>query len=176
MACGEYISVSSQRDAEMADVEKEKREQAKGPVAQAHELDELTAIYEDRGISPLLARQVAEELTAKDVIRAHARDELGIDLDDMSNPALAAIASMLAFLVGAGLPLLSAAFIQSHTRRLVSLVVVSTVAMIIFGVSGAVLGGANAFRGGLRVVIGGWIALGITYSIGLAFSRGQVVL
>ena len=106
---------------------------------------------------------MAEELTAKDVIKAHARDELGIDLDDMTNPALAAVASMLSFLVGAGLPLLSAAFIQNHTSRLISLVLVSTAAMAFFGVTGALLGGANPLIGGARVLIGGWTALAITY-------------
>lgn len=74
MAVGEYISVSSQRDAEQADIEKERQEQAKGPEAQARELDELTEIYQARGLSYELARRVAEELTSKDVIRAHARD------------------------------------------------------------------------------------------------------
>jgi vacuolar iron transporter family protein len=113
---------------------------------------------------------VAVELTEKDVIRAHARDELGIDLDELSNPWAAAAASAVAFVVGAGLPLLAAAFIQTETYRLLSLVLVSTAALLGFGVLGAVLGGANWVRGGARVVIGGWIAMGITYGIGRAFS------
>jgi len=169
MAVGEYISVSSQRDAEMADIAKERAEQAKGPTAQAHELDELTKIYEDRGITPLLARKVAEELTAKDVIAAHARDELGIDLEELSSPLKAAVASGFAFLVGAGLPLLAGSFLHSYIKRLIAIVIVSTAGMAGFGVAGAVLGGANIYRGGGRVVIGGWIAMGITYGIGRAF-------
>ena len=82
-----------------ADIEKEKQMQAKGPAARQHELEELAAIYESRGVSKLLAKQVAIELTEKDVIRAHARDELGIDIDDLSNPLKACVASAFAFLV-----------------------------------------------------------------------------
>eukprot|EP00884_Botryococcus_braunii_P012479 jgi/Botrbrau1/21231/Bobra.39_2s0030.1 len=170
MACGEFISVSSQRDSEEADVEKERREQLKGPAAREAELRELAKIYEDRGLSKSLAHQVAVELTAKDVIRAHARDELGIDLDELSNPWTAAAASAVAFVIGAGLPLLSAAFIESERMRIMSLVLVSTAALAGFGVLGAVLGGANWLRGGARVIIGGWIAMGITYGVGRAFN------
>ncbi|KAK9845523.1 hypothetical protein WJX81_008565 [Elliptochloris bilobata] len=169
MAVGEYISVSSQRDAEEADVEKERLEQAKGPAHRAHELDELAKIYEARGVSPGLARMVAEELTAKDVIKAHARDELGIDLDEMSNPLQAAGASAVAFCVGAGVPLLAAAFIHDYVWRLVSLVLASTAALLFFGMLGAGLGGASLWRGGLRVVVGGCLAMGITYGFGRAF-------
>ncbi|KAK9828808.1 hypothetical protein WJX72_002170 [[Myrmecia] bisecta] len=172
MACGEYISVSSQRDAEEADVEKERKEQAKGPQARLHELEELAQIYENRGLSPGLARQVAVELTEKDVIKAHARDELGIDLDDMSNPAQAAIGSALSFTVGAGIPLLASAFIQDYRYRLISLVLASTAALAFFGSLGAVLGGASTLKGGARVVVGGWLAMGITYGIGRAFPSG----
>ena len=82
-----------------ADIEKEKQMQAKGPAARQHELEELAAIYEGRGLSKPLAKQVAIELTEKDVIRAHARDELGIDIDDLSNPLKACVASAFAFLV-----------------------------------------------------------------------------
>jgi hypothetical protein len=83
---GEFISVASQKDAEEADIAKERAEQAKGPEAQQRELEELTQIYVNRGVSPALAAQVAQELTARDVIRAHARDELGIDVDELANP------------------------------------------------------------------------------------------
>ena len=82
-----------------ADIEKEKEMQAKGPAERQHELEELAAIYESRGLSKPLAKQVAIELTEKDVIRAHARDELGIDIDDLSNPLKACVASGFAFLV-----------------------------------------------------------------------------
>lgn len=90
MAAGEYVSVSSQRDTEMADVDKERQEQERGPEARAHELEELVQIYIDRGLTADLARQVAVQLTAKDPVRAHARDELGIDIDDYVNPWVAA--------------------------------------------------------------------------------------
>lgn len=93
MAAGEYVSVSSQRDTEMADVDKERQEQERGPEARAHELEELVQIYIDRGLTLATARDVAEQLTAKDPVRAHARDELGIDIDDYTNPWSAAGAS-----------------------------------------------------------------------------------
>ena len=93
MAVGEYVSVSSQRDIEQAEIAKERAEQAKGPEARAKELLELTQIYFERGLSRNLARQVAEQLTEVDVIRAHARDELGIDIDELTNPWAAAFAS-----------------------------------------------------------------------------------
>ncbi|CAL8471042.1 g10584 [Coccomyxa elongata] len=172
MAVGEFVSVSSQRDAEEADIEKERKEQAKGPAARQHELEELTAIYEERGLSYGLARQVAEELTAKDVIRAHARDELGIDIDDMTNPYQAAASSAFAFIIGAGLPLLAGAFIEDANWRIVSVVLTSAAALAAFGILGAVLGGAGVIKGGSRVLLGGLAAMAITYGFGRAFNRG----
>lgn len=170
MAVGEYISVSSQRDAEKADIEKERQEQLKGPAAQARELEELAQIYVARGLPYDLARQVAVVLTEKDVIRAHARDELGIDIDELANPLQAAVVSAICFTVGAALPLLSAAFIHDPTLRLGILAGATTVGLCLFGFLGAFLGGANVVRGGLRVVIGGWIALGIVYGVGRALN------
>jgi vacuolar iron transporter family protein len=129
------------------------------------------ACWKHRGLEgPWCGSQVAVELTEKDVIRAHARDELGIDLDELSNPWTAAAASAVAFVIGAGMPLLSAAFIESERMRIMSLVLVSTTALAGFGILGAVLGGANWVRGGARVIIGGWIAMGITYGVGRAFN------
>lgn len=113
---------------------------------------------------------MAEELTAKDVIKAHARDELGIDVDDMTNPWQAAIASAIAFTIGAGMPLLAGAFIQSYVHRLLSIVIVTSFGLLVFGVGGALLGGASTIIGGARVLIGGWIAMGATYGIGRAFA------
>jgi vacuolar iron transporter family protein len=170
MAVGEYISMSSQRDAEEADIAKEAAEQAKGPAARARELGELAAIYEARGISPGLARAVAEELSAQDVVRAHARDELGIDVDALANPLQAAAASALSFTIGAVIPLLAAAFIQPVGPRFASLITASCVALFSFGVTGAVLGGAPWWRGGLRVLLGGSAAMALTYGIGRAFN------
>jgi VIT1/CCC1 family predicted Fe2+/Mn2+ transporter len=126
MAAGEYVSVSSQRDAERADIEKEILEQLKGPEAQARELDELTQIYTERGVPQELARQVAVALTEKDVIRAHARDELGIDIDELANPLQAAVVSALCFSFGAALPLLSAIFLSDPQMRLLAIALSTT--------------------------------------------------
>jgi len=120
--------------------------------------------------------QVAQELSAKDVIKAHARDELNIDLDNMLNPAQAAVASALAFTCGAGLPLLAGAFIHAYVIRLASIFGGSTAALLAFGIIGAVLGGANWVKGGSRVIVGGWAAMGITYGIGRAFGSDKHVL
>ena len=120
-----------------ADIEKEKQMQAKGPAARQHELEELAAIYENRGLSKALAKQVAIEFTEKDVIRAHARDELGIDIDDLANPLPACVASAFAFCIGAGIPLLAASFITNHAMRIMSLVLATTAALSAFGSLGA---------------------------------------
>mmetsp|Transcript_46348 Transcript_46348/g.148515 ORF Transcript_46348/g.148515 Transcript_46348/m.148515 type:complete len:234 (+) Transcript_46348:1277-1978(+) len=125
MACGEFVSVASQRDAEAADIAKEVKEHAKGPEARARELDELAKIYEDRGISAALARQVAEELTEKDVIRAHARDELGIDIDELANPLQASVVSAVAFSVGAAIPIIGALISKDQTTMLVLVAVLT---------------------------------------------------
>lgn len=169
MAVGEYVSVSSQRDAEKADIKKEIEEQLKGPEAQARELEELTQIYVSRGIPYDLSKQVAVVLTESDVIRAHARDELGIDLDDLANPIQAAIVSAISFSGGAAIPLLSAIFLQTSMARLIAVLISTTFGLILFGSLGAHLGGATLWKGSLRVLIGGWIALGISYGVGSAF-------
>lgn len=132
MAAGEYVSVSSQRDAEKADIHKEIQEQLKGPAAQARELEELTQIYESRGIPYHLARQVAEHLTETDVIRAHARDELGIDLDDLANPWQASIVSAICFSAGAAIPLLAGAFLADQTSRLISISLATTAGLYVY--------------------------------------------
>lgn len=170
MAVGEYVSVSSQRDAERADIQKEIEEQLKGPEAQARELEELTQIYITRGVPSDLAKQVAVALTDRDVIRAHARDELGIDVDELSNPLQAAVVSALSFAFGAALPLLSSIFLPNQTHRLIAIICSTTAGLIIFGMLGAHLGGAGVWKGALRVLIGGWIALGISYGVGKAFN------
>lgn len=175
MAVGEYISVAGQRDSEEADVQKERDMQTKGPEAQQHELEELTQIYINRGLSPELARRVAEELTAKDVIRAHARDELGIDIDDMANPLQAAVVSCIAFTCGAALPLLAGAFITDWKTRISAVVAVAAFGLAMFGFVGAALGGARVFVGGLRVLIGGLLAMAITYAIGYGFGASGAV-
>eukprot|EP00850_Spirogloea_muscicola_P008039 SM000042S15306 [mRNA] locus=s42:278670:279953:- [translate_table: standard] len=165
MAIGEYVSVYGQRDTEEADIQKERDEHARGPEARQRELEELTAIYVGRGLSHRLAKEVAVELSSVDAVKAHVRDELGIDVDDLSNPTQAALASAAAFSVGALFPLLSAAFIAVFWIRLISVVIASTVALALFGVLGAVVGGAKMLRAGLRSVLGGWLAMLITYGI-----------
>eukprot|EP00897_Mesotaenium_endlicherianum_P000732 jgi/Mesen1/1065/ME000123S00240 len=165
MAIGEYVSVHGQKDTEKADLQKERDEHSKGPAAQEKELEELTQIYIGRGLSRRLAREVAEELSRDDPIKAHARDELGIDMDDLSKPFQAAAVSAVAFSIGAVIPLLSAAFITSFTARLAVLVVTSTLALAFFGYLGAYLGGAPVARASVRVTIGGWMAMLITYGV-----------
>jgi len=165
MAIGEFVSVFSQRDSELADVEKERQEHMKGPEAQARELEELTQIYVGRGLSYSLAKKVAEELTMGDALKAHARDELGIDMDDLSNPMQAAVASAVAFSLGAAIPLLAGSFIVRTKYRIVSIVLTSTMALAGFGAIGAKLGGASMTKAAMRVLIGGWIAMLITYGV-----------
>jgi len=165
MAIGEFVSVFSQRDSELADVEKERQEHMKGPEAQARELEELTQIYVGRGLSYSLAKKVAEELTMGDALKAHARDELGIDMDDLSNPMQAAFASAVAFSLGAAIPLLAGSFIVTTKYRIISIVLTSTMALTGFGAIGAKLGGASMTKAAMRVLIGGWIAMLITYGV-----------
>lgn len=170
MAVGEYISVSSQKDTEEADVEKERKEQTT-EVGRARELDELTQIYLGRGLNYNLAREVAIALTKDDVVRAHARDELGIDIDELSNPWQAALSSMVCFSLGAAVPLLSGAFITAPQWRLLSVILASTLALAVFGAIGAWLGGARRVRASCRVLIGGWMAFAITYGVGRLFGH-----
>ncbi|KAH7620774.1 hypothetical protein Ndes2526B_g04696 [Nannochloris sp. 'desiccata'] len=170
MALGEYVSVSSQRDAEKADIEKEILEQLKGPEAQERELQELAQIYVERGVPVDLARQVAVALTERDVIRAHARDELGIDVDELANPLQAAVVSALCFSFGAAIPLLSAIFISDQAYRLIAIALSTTAGLLVFGILGAYLGGAGLLKGGMRVILGGWLALGVSYGVGQAFN------
>ncbi|EFN54428.1 hypothetical protein CHLNCDRAFT_25013, partial [Chlorella variabilis] len=162
MAVGEYISVSSQRDAEAADVEQERLEQLKGAEAQ---LEELSQIYEGRGLPPHLARSyVAEVLTEKDVVRAHARDELGIDVDQLARPVQAAVVSAITFSLGAGIPLLAACCV-----RMAVVLASTTVGLAGFGSLAAWLGGAHKMQAAARVVLGGWAAMGLTFGIGTLF-------
>lgn len=167
MAIGEYVSVFSQRDSQLADLQIERQEHMQQPEA---ELEELTQIYVGRGLTYYLAKQVAEELSRVDALKAHARDELGIDLDNLSNPMQAAIASAMAFSVGGVVPLLSGCFISHYTNRLLSIVLASSLALVIFGVIGARLGGANMGKAAVRVCLGGWLAMLITYGTIRIFS------
>lgn len=162
MAVGEYVSVSSQRDSERADIAIEERSLAANPKA---ELAELTHIYEDRGLDPALARQVAEQLHQHGAVAAHARDELGIDHNDLPNPAQAALASAVSFSIGSAVPVLATALTAVSDNKL-GIVVASLLALAISGAVGAYLGGGRKRWAAIRVLVGGSLAMAITALIG----------
>lgn len=165
MALGEYVSVSSQRDSERALVEKERDELARMP---EEELEELITLYEARGLSRPTATAVAEELTAKDALRAHLDIELGIDPDDFVNPTVAAVWSAVSFVLGGLLPM-GAILLSPGSLRVPITYVFVLVALGITGAVGAQMGGAPPVRAALRVVIGGAIGLLFTYFVGTLF-------
>jgi VIT1/CCC1 family predicted Fe2+/Mn2+ transporter len=162
MAAGEYVSVSSQRDTERALIRKETRELAEEP---EEELAELAELYRRKGLSPGLATQVAQELTGGDALRAHLDIELGIDPDELISPWQAAGASMGAFVLGAALPLLTILLFPGDARAIVTLVAV-TLALAATGFSSARIGGAPPGRAVVRNMVGGLLAMGVTYLIG----------
>ena len=162
MAAGEYVSVSSQADAEQSDMARERAELAADPAA---ELAELTQIYVERGVAPDLARQVAEQMTAKDALAAHARDELGIFDHTVARPVQAALASAATFCLGAILPILAALLAPAGAVSWV-ITMVSVVGLAILGAAGAHLGGAPLLRGTARVLFWGCMAMAITAIIG----------
>jgi VIT1/CCC1 family predicted Fe2+/Mn2+ transporter len=162
MAIGEYVSVSSQRDSERADIAIEERSLAANPDA---ELKELAHIYVGRGLDEKLAYQVAEQLHAHNAVAAHARDELGIDHEDLANPLQAAWTSAIAFSLGAIVPILATAF---ATDAMVNWTIVLS-SLVMLGVSGAVgafLGGGHKVLAAARVFVGGGAAMAITALIG----------
>lgn len=165
MALGEYISVSSQRDSETAQIATERRELRNMPDV---ELAELAALYEAKGVSKQTAAQVAKELTAHDALAAHAEAELNIDPEDLANPWQAAGASAAAFTTGALLPLLAILLPPAAWRVPVTFVAV-LVALGFAGALSARIGGGNARRAVLRVVIGGAAGLAFTYGVGHLF-------
>lgn len=162
MAAGEYVSVSSQSDTEQADLEIERRELAQHPEA---ELAELTHIYCQRGLSPELAQQVAEQLTAHNALDAHLRDEIGLSETTSAHPLQAALASAGAFAVGAVIPLL-VTLLLPNAILLPALVVSTLLGLAGLGYVSATLGGAKPLPAVGRVVIWGMIALGVTGLIG----------
>jgi VIT1/CCC1 family predicted Fe2+/Mn2+ transporter len=165
MAAGEYVSVQSQADAEDADLAKEKRELAEDP---ANELFELTGIYARRGLTPELARQVAEQLTAHDALGSHARDELGITETLRARPLQAALASAGAFVTGATLPIV--AVVLAPMGRLEATTITTTlVSLAVSGALAARVGGASAWRGAMRVTFWGALAMGAAALIGRLF-------
>ncbi len=162
MAAGEYVSVSSQADTEIADLAKERHELAQQPDA---ELRELTNIYVARGLDASLARQVAEALTAKDAFAAHARDELGLSAHVVARPVQAALTSAITFAFGAAIPLLIAMF-TPMARISWTVSAGSLVALAVLGGVAAQTGGAGVLKPTLRVTFWGAIAMGTTAAIG----------
>ena len=162
MAVGEYVSVSSQRDAEQADL---RIEAAAIEENRRAELHELAKIYEGRGVEPGLARLVAEQLMAHDAVGAHARDELGISEIATARPMQAALTSAAAFTIGAVVPVL-AITLPSKSLRIAVTVACTLVALMILGATGAQLGGAPRARAVLRVVTLSALSMLLTYAIG----------
>lgn len=165
MAAGEYVSVSSQSDTERADLARERKELSENAVFERHELAE---IYVKRGVDQDLARQVAEQLMAKDALGAHARDELGISEITTARPVLAALTSAVSFSVGAAMPLFMAAVSSAST--LVPVVSAASLGFLaLLGAVGAKTGGANILRGTARVTFWGALAMALTAGIGKGF-------
>jgi vacuolar iron transporter family protein len=169
MAAGEYVSVSSQRDTEQAELDRERSELAASPDA---ELAELGRIFEKRGISTDLARSVAAELTAIDPLTVHAREELGIDPDALANPVQASIVSAVSFVAGAVVPIIVVAAAPAGIRVILTMIV-TVLGLVALGSLGARLGGAPQRRAAVRVFVGGTLALLI--SLGIGKLTGSVV-
>lgn len=163
MAAGEYVSVGSQRDAEQADLERERAELATDP---AGELEELAAIYRGRGLPADLARQVALHLTEAGALEAHARDELGFSDDSMARPLQAALVSAASFALGALVPVLAVLLMPNPKAQSVAVVAATVVALGVLGGTGARLGRAPLRPGVLRVLSGGIAAMAVTSLIG----------
>lgn len=169
MAAGEYVSVSSQADTEQADLARERVELATNI---EFEREELAAIYVSRGLEPELARQVAEQLMARDALGSHAREELGITETLRARPVQAALASAGTFAVGAALPLLMV--LVAPPERLIAMVSLSSLLFLVsLGVLAARVGGSGVLKGALRVGFWGALAMAVTAGIGSLF--GAVV-
>jgi VIT1/CCC1 family predicted Fe2+/Mn2+ transporter len=169
MAAGEYVSVSSQADTEHADLARERGELANSPEA---ERDELAGLYIARGLSRVLAIQVADQLMAHDALGAHARDELGIHETTRARPIQAAVASATSFAVGAAPPAVLAALLPAGSLT-PGVVGVTLGLLLVLGGVAARLGGAPLARGALRVAFWGAVAMGCTAAVGRLF--GAVV-
>lgn len=165
MAVGEYVSVSTQRDTEQALLDKERYELIHQP---EHELEELVSIYQGKGLKPETARLVAEELTLHDAFAAHADAELRTDPNNLTNPISAGVASAIAFTLGGIIPLLGIILPPQGLRITVTFIAV-LIALIITGIVSANLGGAKRIKATIRVVVGGIIAMVVTYGVGTLF-------
>ena len=161
MAAGEYVSVSSQRDVERADLEQERSELKTHPKA---EKQELAAIYVKRGLPLELADKVAESLTASDALGAHARDELGMAAIP-ARPVQAALYSAMSFTAGAVLPIVAFLLVPTGVRT-AAVVVSALLALVALGIAGARAGGAPILRAAVRVCVGGGLAMAVTAAVG----------
>ncbi|MDA8440118.1 MAG: VIT family protein [Propionibacterium sp.] len=164
MAAGEYVSVSTQRDTEMALIAKERQELADYP---EEELQELAGLYVQKGLSAELALEVAHQLHARDALAAHAETELGIDHEDFTSPWHAALASMVSFLVGSIIPTLAIVLIHG-SAGIIATVVAAAVALLLTGYISAALGQAPRGRAIARNITWGLAAMAVTYGIGVA--------
>lgn len=171
MALGEYVSVSSQRDSQRSLIDQERRELAEDPDA---ELEELTQLWQAKGLERVTAERVAAELTAEDALAAHLSTELGIDETEVVSPWSAAFASAAAFSIGALLPLLAILLPPAGVRVPVTFVVV-LVALALTGATGARIGGGSVPRATVRVVVGGALALAATFAIGSILGTSGLV-
>ena len=166
MAAGEYVSVSSQADTEAADL---KKEQFELETQHAHELDELTTIYINRGLSPELAKTVATQLMEHDALGAHARDELGISDTLSAKPVQAALASAATFAVGALLPL-AVTWALPQKLQMTGITVSALASLTLLGALAARAGGSPAGLAAMRVVFWGALAMGFTAAVGALFN------
>jgi len=162
MAVGEYVSVSTQRDLEEAELEREKIELAHDPERQ---LAILTRLFEQRGVGPKIAAEVAREMSEKDALSVHARAELGIDPENVTNPWAAALASMVSFLIGGAIPI-AALLLSPRALEIWVTGAAVLIAMALTGLVSARLGRTPVMRSVLRNMVGGLLALAITYGVG----------
>lgn len=165
MAVGEYVSVSSQRDAERSMIAREKIELAENP---ERELQELAEIYEAKGLTKATSIKVAKELTAHDPIKAHLDAELGMKEDDLTSPTQAGVASAVSFTLGAAIPLLAIMIPPASVRVPITFGAV-IFALMLTGYASATLGNASRRRATMRVVFGGVLAMILTYAVGNLF-------
>jgi VIT1/CCC1 family predicted Fe2+/Mn2+ transporter len=165
MAAGEYISVSTQRDAEQSYITKEKAELASHPV---EELQELIDAYKSKGLTTATATKVANELTEKDALKAHLEMEFGLDEEDLTNPWHAAWASAISFTLGGLIPVIAILATPESIRVWITFASV-VVALALTGYLSALIGGAPTKRATIRVILGGTIAMAVTYGIGVLF-------
>jgi VIT1/CCC1 family predicted Fe2+/Mn2+ transporter len=167
MAAGEYVSVSSQRDTEQADLHREAGELEKNP---KYEREELARIYVGRGVDPETAKRVAEQMMVRDALGAHARDELGLSETTTARPVQAALASAGTFALGAALPLSVAALAPAYVIPAVAIASLACLALL--GALAARAGGARALVGATRVTVWGALAMGLTTAVGRLFGAG----